>query len=92
MATTEKLMTAEEFERFRGDGKLYELIDGELREIPQAPTPVRALAGRAATPEAVHSGPMDRGPLAQSLPEKCDLRVPAEVVDSLLTRIVAVEH
>jgi hypothetical protein len=54
-ATTEKLMTAEEFERLRGDGRLYELIDGELREIPQAPTPVRALAGRAATPEAVPS-------------------------------------
>jgi Uma2 family endonuclease len=36
MATTEKLLTAEEFERLPDDGKRYELIDGELREI--APT------------------------------------------------------
>jgi Uma2 family endonuclease len=35
MATTEKLMTAEEFEQLPDDGKLYELIDGQLREIPQ---------------------------------------------------------
>jgi len=34
MATTEKLLTAEEFERLPDDGKLYELIDGYLREIP----------------------------------------------------------
>jgi Uma2 family endonuclease len=33
MATTEKLLTAEEFERLPDDGKLYELIDGVLREI-----------------------------------------------------------
>ena len=33
MATTEKLLTAEEFEKLPDDGKLYELIDGELREI-----------------------------------------------------------
>jgi hypothetical protein len=85
-------MTAEEFERLRGDGKLYELIDGELREIPQALTPVRALAGRASTPEAMPSGPMARGPRAPSLPEKCDPRVLAEVIGSLLTRIIAVEH
>jgi Uma2 family endonuclease len=36
MATTEKLMTAEEFEQLPDDGKRYELIDGELREM--APT------------------------------------------------------
>jgi Uma2 family endonuclease len=36
MATTEKLLTAEEFERLPDDGKRYELIDGELREM--APT------------------------------------------------------
>jgi Uma2 family endonuclease len=35
MATTEKLLTAEEFERLPDDGKLYELIDGQLHEIPQ---------------------------------------------------------
>ena len=35
MATTEKLLTAEEFEHLPDDGKLYDLIDGELREIPQ---------------------------------------------------------
>jgi Uma2 family endonuclease len=35
MAITEKLMTAEEFERLPDDGKLYELIDGEPREIAQ---------------------------------------------------------
>ena len=34
MATTEKLLTAEEFERLPDDGKRYELIDGELREMP----------------------------------------------------------
>ena len=33
MATTEKLLTAEEFEALPDDGKRYELIDGELREI-----------------------------------------------------------
>ena len=36
MATTEKLLTAEEFEQLPEDGKGYELIDGELREM--APT------------------------------------------------------
>jgi Uma2 family endonuclease len=36
MATTEKLLTAEEFEQLPDDGKRYELIDGELREM--APT------------------------------------------------------
>jgi Uma2 family endonuclease len=36
MATTEKLLTAEEFEQLPDDGKHYELIDGELREM--APT------------------------------------------------------
>jgi Uma2 family endonuclease len=36
MATTEKLLTAEQFEQLPDDGKLYELIDGELREM--APT------------------------------------------------------
>jgi Uma2 family endonuclease len=36
MATTEKLLTAEEFEALPDDGKRYELIDGELREM--APT------------------------------------------------------
>jgi hypothetical protein len=35
MATTEKLLTAEEFERLPDDGKLYELIDGQLRQIPR---------------------------------------------------------
>jgi Uma2 family endonuclease len=34
MATTEKLLTAEEFEALLNDGKRYELIDGELREMP----------------------------------------------------------
>jgi Uma2 family endonuclease len=34
MATTEKLLTAEEFEQVPDDGKRYELIDGELREMP----------------------------------------------------------
>jgi Uma2 family endonuclease len=36
MATTGKLLTAEEFEQLPNDGKRYELIDGELREM--APT------------------------------------------------------
>jgi Uma2 family endonuclease len=36
MATTEKLLTAEAFEQLPDDGKRYELIDGELREM--APT------------------------------------------------------
>ncbi len=36
MATSEKLLTAEEFEALPDDGKRYELIDGELREM--APT------------------------------------------------------
>jgi Uma2 family endonuclease len=36
MTTTEKLLTAEEFEQLPDDGKRYELIDGELREM--APT------------------------------------------------------
>jgi Uma2 family endonuclease len=36
MATTEKLLTVEEFEQLPDDGKRYELIDGELREM--APT------------------------------------------------------
>jgi Uma2 family endonuclease len=36
MATTEKLLTAEEFEALPNDGKRYELIDGVLREM--APT------------------------------------------------------
>jgi Uma2 family endonuclease len=36
MATTEKLLTAEEFEQLPDDGKRYELINGELREM--APT------------------------------------------------------
>jgi Uma2 family endonuclease len=36
MATTEKLLTAEEYEQLPNDGKRYELIDGELREM--APT------------------------------------------------------
>src|SRR5512134_2362865 len=36
MATTEKLLTAEEFEQLPDDGKRYELIGGELREM--APT------------------------------------------------------
>jgi Uma2 family endonuclease len=35
MATTEKLLTAEEFKGLPDDGKRYELIDGQLREIPQ---------------------------------------------------------
>jgi Uma2 family endonuclease len=35
MATTEKVLTAEEFERLPDDGKLYELIDGQLRETPR---------------------------------------------------------
>src|SRR5688572_2942853 len=35
MGTGEKLLTAEEFEELPDDGKLYELIDGQLREIPQ---------------------------------------------------------
>jgi Uma2 family endonuclease len=35
MATTEKLLTAEEFERLPDDGNLYELIDGRLRRIAQ---------------------------------------------------------
>jgi Uma2 family endonuclease len=34
MATGEKLLTAEEFEQLPDDGKRYELIDGELREMP----------------------------------------------------------
>jgi Uma2 family endonuclease len=34
MATTEKLLTAEAFEQLPDDGKRYELIDGELREMP----------------------------------------------------------
>ena len=33
MATTEKLLTAEAFEQLPDDGKRYELIDGELREM-----------------------------------------------------------
>jgi Uma2 family endonuclease len=33
MATTEKLLTAEEFERLPDDRKRYELIDGELCEM-----------------------------------------------------------
>ena len=33
MAPTGKLLTATEFERLPDDGKLYELIDGELREM-----------------------------------------------------------
>jgi Uma2 family endonuclease len=36
MATSEKLLTAEEFEQLPDNGKRYELIDGELREM--APT------------------------------------------------------
>jgi Uma2 family endonuclease len=36
MASTEKLLTAEAFEQLPDDGKRYELIDGELREM--APT------------------------------------------------------
>jgi Uma2 family endonuclease len=36
MAITEKLLTAEEFEQLPDDGKRYELLDGELREM--APT------------------------------------------------------
>jgi Uma2 family endonuclease len=36
MATTEKLLTAEEFEALPDDGKRYELIDGELREMAPA--------------------------------------------------------
>jgi Uma2 family endonuclease len=36
MATTAKLLTAEEFEQLPDDGKRYELTDGELREM--APT------------------------------------------------------
>jgi Uma2 family endonuclease len=36
MATTETLLTAEEFEALPDDGKRYELIDGELHEL--APT------------------------------------------------------
>jgi Uma2 family endonuclease len=35
MASTGKLLTAEEFEQLSDDGRLYEPIDGELREIPQ---------------------------------------------------------
>jgi hypothetical protein len=35
MAATEELLTAEEFEQLPDDGKLYELIDGQLREILQ---------------------------------------------------------
>jgi hypothetical protein len=50
VATTEKVLTAEEFGRLRSYSKLDELIDGELREIPQAPTPVRALAGKRRLP------------------------------------------
>jgi len=33
MAIAKKLITAEEFEKLPDDGKLYELIDGELREM-----------------------------------------------------------
>jgi Uma2 family endonuclease len=33
MATAEKLLTAEEFKQLPDDGKRYELIDGELREM-----------------------------------------------------------
>jgi Uma2 family endonuclease len=33
MNTTDKLLTAEEFEVLRDDGRRYELIDGELREM-----------------------------------------------------------
>lgn len=33
MGTVDKLMTAEEFEVLPDDGKRYELIDGELREM-----------------------------------------------------------
>jgi Uma2 family endonuclease len=36
MVTTEKLLTAEDFEQLPDDGKRYELIDGALREM--APT------------------------------------------------------
>jgi Uma2 family endonuclease len=36
MAITEKLLTAEEFEQLPDDGKRYELIDGELREMAPA--------------------------------------------------------
>jgi Uma2 family endonuclease len=36
MAITEKLLTAEAFEQLPDEGKRYELIDGELREM--APT------------------------------------------------------
>jgi Uma2 family endonuclease len=35
MAATGRLLTAEEFERLSDDDKLYELIDGERREIPR---------------------------------------------------------
>jgi Uma2 family endonuclease len=38
MATTEKSLTAEEFEQLPDAGKLYDLIDEQLREIPQLTT------------------------------------------------------
>jgi hypothetical protein len=34
MAATGRLLTAEEFEQLPDEGRLYELVDGELREIP----------------------------------------------------------
>ena len=35
MAITGKLLTAEAFEQLPGDGKLYEPIDRQLRQIPR---------------------------------------------------------
>jgi hypothetical protein len=43
MATVGKRMTAEKFEPLPDEGKLYELIDGELREI----SPLTMWPGRA---------------------------------------------
>jgi len=45
IATVGKRMTAEEFEPLPDEGKLYELIDGELREIsPLTIGPGRAIS------------------------------------------------
>jgi hypothetical protein len=35
VASTGKLLSAEAFEQLPGDGKLYALIDGQLRQIPR---------------------------------------------------------
>jgi hypothetical protein len=35
VTSTGKLLTSEEFEQLPGDSKLYELLDGQLRQIPR---------------------------------------------------------